>query len=308
MVVERITDLMTQQATTTNVTADLDQLTKTDNELSSGLAITEPSDNPYGASVVLDLNSQLSQLGSYSSNITNATSWMNTSSSALSSIENMVQTVRQLVVEGANGTNTAADDQSAAQEVDQLIDAIKQTANTTYDGSYIFSGTATSTAPYESGSDDSYQGNSGTITAAIGSGSTVPINTNIESILGNGNGSNGSDGLLLGTLRQIASDLNTGTGASQTTLGTTDLTALDNNLNSLDELQANVGALTDRLSIASSQIQSTQSADNTELVNTQDANKATLATDYSTESAGYQAALQAGAQIIQESLLNFLSQ
>lgn len=303
MVVQRITDLMTSQATTMSLSSDLDTLTKTESELTSGKSINQPSDNPYGASVVLNLNSELSEMSSYASNISDGTGWLNQASSGLTSIQNAVQSVRELVVEGANGTNTAAEDQSAAQEVNQLIATVKQAANTTYDGNYVFSGTATDTAPYESGASDTYQGNSGSITREISSGVSVQINTNISSVLGSGSG----DGLLLSSLRQIASDLTAGTSSAQTALGTTDLTSLDTNLSSLQQVQAGVGALTDRLSVASSQVQSTQAADTTELASTQDANMATLASNYSTENAAYQAALQSSAQIIQESLLNFLS-
>ena len=51
---------------------------------------------------------------------------------------------------------------ASAAEVNQLIDAIKQEANASYNGQYIFSGTATSTAPYQSGANDAYAGDTGT--------------------------------------------------------------------------------------------------------------------------------------------------
>jgi flagellar hook-associated protein 3 FlgL len=78
-------------------------------------------------------------------------------------------------------------------------------------------------------------------------------------------------------------------------------------VDSLQALQSNVGVLTDRLSDAASEVQSEQSADNTQLASTQDADEATLTTQYSTESAAYEAALEAGAKIIEESLTDFLS-
>jgi flagellar hook-associated protein 3 FlgL len=305
MLVERITSLMTSQQATADLASDFSNLSQTESELSSGKSINQPSDNPYGASVVLDLNSQMSALSSYAGNISDGTGWLNSASTALTNIQSMVARVRELVVEGSNGTNNTTADQSAATEVNQLIAEIKQSANAQYNGSYIFSGDSTTTAPYLTGATDTYQGNSGTVTREIGPGSSMQINTNISSILGDGSGSN--DGLLLSTLRQISSDLNAGTPAAQTALGTTDLSALDGNLNTLEEAQSNVGALTNRLSIASASVQSTQSSDSTELANTQDANMAQLATTYSTQSAAYQAALQSGAQIIQESLLTFLN-
>jgi flagellin-like hook-associated protein FlgL len=49
------------------------------------------------------------------------------------------------------------------------------------------------------------------------------------------------------------------------------------------------------------------SSDTTQLANTEDVDMAKAATTYSAEEASYNAALQAGAQIVQESLLNFLS-
>jgi flagellar hook-associated protein 3 FlgL len=291
---------MTTQSTVANLESDLDTLTNTENELSSGKKINEPSDDPYGASVVLELNSDLSAQSTYSTNITDGTNWLNTASGALTDINNMVETVRELAVEGANGTNSQTDDSDAAAEVNQLIDQIKQSANTTYAGNYIFGGTDTGTAPYQSGSTDTYQGNSGAITREIGPNETVQVNTNLESVLGNG----GSDGLLLSNLRQIASDLSSG---NESALSTTDLSNLDSSLTSLAQVQSNVGALTNRLSLASSRVSSMQSADNSELASTQDANMATAATNYSTEEAAYQAALQSGASIIQESLVNFLN-
>jgi flagellar hook-associated protein 3 FlgL len=300
--IERITELMSTQQTLSNISNDLDNLTTTESELSSGLKINQPSDDPFGASEAIQFNSQLSALSNYSSNISDGNGWLGAAGGALTDINNMTQTVRQLVVEGANGTDSATDDANAADEVNQLIDSIKQAANTTYNNNYIFSGSALSTAPYTAGSDDSYAGNSGAITRTIGPGSAVQVNTNISSLLGNGTSAN--DGGLLDTLRTISSDLTSGNTSA---LGSTDLTNLDANLSTLEGMQANVGALTNRLTDASSQIATMQSTDQSELASTVDANMATTATTYQTEQTSYSAALQAGAQIVQESLLNFLS-
>jgi flagellar hook-associated protein 3 FlgL len=299
---DRITELMSSQSTLEGIQSDLGALSTTEQELSTGYKINEPSDDPYGASVVVDLNSQLSALSSYASNISDGTAWLNTAGSALSEITNMAQTAQELVVEGANGTNSTTDDQSAADEVNQLIASIKQAANTQYDGNYIFSGTATSTAPYQAGSDDTYQGNDGSITRTIGPGETVQVNTNLSTLLGNGSAA--GDGGLLDTLETISSDLSAGNVSA---LGTTDLQNIQTNLNTLEGMQANVGATTNRLTDASSAVTTMQSSDQTELTSTEDVNMAQAATSYTADEASYNAALQAGAQIVQESLLNFLS-
>ncbi len=70
-------------------------------------------------------------------------------------------------------------------------------------------GTATETAPYQTGANDAYQGNTGTVSRQIapehdGAGERRPS----ASLLGSGTGAN--DGLLLDTLRTISSDLTGG--------------------------------------------------------------------------------------------------
>ena len=100
-----------------------------------------------------------------------------------------------------------------ALQVEQLTESIKQDANTQYAGQYVFSGTATTTAPYEQGEDDEYQGNAETVSRAVGPGATVTITTNISSLLGNGEAS--EDGKLLDTLRTIAKNMRSGTAEAQ---------------------------------------------------------------------------------------------
>ena len=70
----------------------------------------------------------------------------------------MVQRVRELVVQAGQRHHTQSDLNASAAEVNQLIDAIKQEANTQYNGQYMFSGTSTGTAPYQTGVDRHLRG------------------------------------------------------------------------------------------------------------------------------------------------------
>jgi flagellar hook-associated protein 3 FlgL len=296
----RITNQMTSQMTLAGIESALDRLDTTQHELSTGKSINQPSDNPSGTALALQLNTDLSNLTSYSNNVTDGTGWTTAQSSALTDITNSVQRIQELTTEAANGTQTAADMQASAQEVNQLIDQIKQDANTQYNGQYVFSGSATSTAPYQSGSNDTYGGNSATVTRTIGPNTSLTISANLEGVLGNGQSA--GDGDLLDTLRTIASDMNSGNSSGLNS----DLTSLSTNLNSLTGLSANVGAVQDRLQMASSRIQTLQTSDTQVLSNTQDADMATTEINFSTEQAALQAALQGGANIVQQSLMNFL--
>jgi flagellar hook-associated protein 3 FlgL len=301
----RITTQMTANSILTNITNVQDQLATSEQELSTGRSINQPSDNPYGASLSISLNQDLSSLNSYSNSVTDGTAWTSAASTSLTDIQSMVQRAQELVVEASNGTLSPSDLSASAAEINQLTDAIKQEANTQYDGQYIFSGTATGTAPYSSATGDVYQGNSGAVTRQIGPNSSLQVNVDLSSVLGSGQGAN--DGGLLDTLRTIAADMTSGTTAGQADLSSNQLTNLQNNLNSLEQAQANVGAASDRLTLASTRISNLQTSDTAALSNTEDANMAQTMTTYSNEQAAFSAALRAGANIVQSSLMDFLN-
>jgi flagellar hook-associated protein 3 FlgL len=299
---ERITPAMVTSSTLNALDSSLAALDRTTDELSSGKTILEPSDNPYGASRVIDLQSQLDGLSSYESDAQDGISWENTASSAMASISQVAQRVRELLVQGANGTYNQSELETMALQVEQLTESVKQDANTQYAGQYVFSGTATTTAPYEQGANDEYKGNAETVSRAVGPGASVTITTNISTLLGEG----GEDGKLLDTLRTIAEDMRGGTPEDKEALGTSDLQKLDGNIETLIQLQATAGSATDQLQTALTRNEDLQTSITEALSNTDDTNIATASIAYANEQAAYEAALRAGATIVQESLLNFL--
>jgi flagellar hook-associated protein 3 FlgL len=304
----RITQQMTSQQAVAELNKSQDALDTTQQELSTGKSINQPSDNPYGASQAVTLNGDLSSLTNYTGNVTDGTAWASAADSSLSNISNIVQRVRELTVGAANGTQSASDLQASAAEVNQLIDSLKQEANAQYAGQYIFSGNASSTPPYSTATGDGFQGNAGAVNRAIGPGSTVQVNTDATQLFGTtppASGTTAPAGSLISALRQIATDMSPGGNVSA--LGTTDLTGIDANLSTLGGMQANIGSTEDRLQLATTRISNLQINDSAALSNTQDANMASTITDYSTEQAAYQASLRATANIVQQSLLNFLN-
>jgi flagellar hook-associated protein 3 FlgL len=273
-------------------------LSNTEEELSSGKTINEPSDNPYGAALAVQLNGQMSQLNDYNNNITDGQAWTQTATSALNSIQEQVQRAQELVTEAGNGTESASDLSDIGNEINQIVSSIQSTANAQYNGQYVFSGTSTTTAPYDSSGN--YQGSSTQVTRQIGPNADVTVSVNISDALGTSS-SNG----LLSTLSSIANQLTSGSGTSA--LNTTDLSDLQTGLNSLSTLQTQLGTSTDQMTMAASTISDMQTSVSSDLSNDIDANMASTETTYSNEEAAFTAALQAGASIVQTSLMNFLS-
>jgi flagellar hook-associated protein 3 FlgL len=302
----RVTQQMTAQNLLTNINSALNQLDNTQQELSTGKKINQPSDNPYGTSLALQLNNQLSNLAGYSNNVTDGTGWAQAGNAALTDITNSVQRIRELVVSAANGPQNQTDLNADAAEVNQLIDQIKQDANTQYNGQYIFSGAATGTSPYQAGSGDAYAGDNGQVTRTIGPNTSLAVNVDLSSVLGTGqtvSGQPAGDNKLLNTLRNISDAMQSGNSGALSS----SLSQLDTNLGSLTGVTADLGATTDRLQMAGTRIQSLQTSDTQSLSDVQDADMAQTEINYSTQSAALTAALQAGAHIVQQTLMDFLS-
>ena len=301
--ITRVTTMMTTQQLLTNIDASQDALNTTEQQLSTGKRINEPSDDPYGASLAVQLNGQLARLGDYAANATDGTAFASAGMSALSSMSSQVQRVQELVTEANNGSESSSDLQAAGAEVTQLIAGIKSDANTQYDGVYVFAGSGQATPPY-SDSDDSFHGvTNGTATRTIASGSSpssqVTVNTQLYTTL---NGSADDDTGLLSQLQSIATSLNSGTAP-----GAAALTNLSGSLTGLETQSTTLGAASDRLQLAATRISSQQTSTTSSLSDDQDVNMAQALTTYSNEQAAFTAALKAGANIVQTSLMDFLS-
>jgi flagellar hook-associated protein 3 FlgL len=305
MISGRITTQMTTASVLSSINNVQDQLANTQEQLSTGLSINQPSDNPYGASLAVQLKNGIAGLTNYNSSITDGTAWASAADTSLQNVTSMLQRAQELTVQAANGDESATDLSATADEVDQLADAIKQEANTQYNGQYIFSGTATNTQPYSDATGDTYQGNTAAVTRQIGPGSTLQVNADISSLLGSGSSAN--DGKLLDTLRTISADMRSGNSAGIADLSSNQITNLQTSLSSLTQLQANVGATENRLTLAGDRIQGLQTTDTTALSNDEDVNMAQAMTTFSNQQAAFTAALKAGANIVQSSLMDFLS-
>jgi flagellar hook-associated protein 3 FlgL len=203
--------------------AALEQLqTKQSNatlELATGSSINQPSDNPAGAAQIVKINDLSSQVDSFQRSIGSISGQFSTADSTLSSVVTALQRALSLGVEGANGTLSDADRQAIAVELTGIQSQLLSLANTSYQGQYIFSGTATTAKPFvvdpTQPSGIHYVGNTGTNSVTIGSGYQLQVNLPGSQIF---NGTGGDMFLAMNDLiKSLKSD--TGIGAAVTELG-----------------------------------------------------------------------------------------
>jgi flagellin len=112
--------------------------------LSSGLRINTAADDAAGYAISESLTSQVNGLDQASRNTNDAVSMVQTASGSLTTIQDMLQRVRELAVQYNNGSNSNSDDQTAIQdEVDQLTSEVSREAGASnFNGINLLNGTA----------------------------------------------------------------------------------------------------------------------------------------------------------------------
>jgi flagellar hook-associated protein 3 FlgL len=301
---------LSNQMLARNTLADLNRINndlyRTQRKMASGKEITRPSDDPFGTTRAVTGRRDLEEINQLQKNVDDALAWQGVTEVALSRITDAVQRARELLVQGASDSNGPNEREAIAKEIDQLIETVKTEANASYGGRHVFSGTLTTTRPYTVGGADAYAGDGGNVVRTIGPGVSIPVNVRGADFLGGDPIVPQPDGLLLTTLRDVATHLRGGTAADANALRTTDLQAVDANLDNLTSIRATVGATTNRLETAQLRLRELEETATETLNKIEGADMAKTLTDFSLQQAVYQSALRTGANIVQNSLLDFL--
>ena len=161
------------QQTQQQINSDLQQI-------ASGQSVNVPSDNPAAAAMLERNAGRTSEADQFLRSISSVHGELQTADSSLNSVVTALQRAISLGVEGANGTLNSADRAALAVEVQGIQSQLLSLANLSYQGTFVFAGTASSTAPYvldsTSPSGVRYVGNSTTNRITVGDHFTVPTN------------------------------------------------------------------------------------------------------------------------------------
>ncbi|MES2626066.1 MAG: flagellar hook-associated protein FlgL [Pseudomonadota bacterium] len=146
-------------------------------QLTSGLKILRPSDDPSGSVKVLNLNANMGEIDQYGRNLSAAKADLSMQEDVLQSINDSLQRIRELTVQANNPTNHDSARLSIAKEIDQRMHEIVSLANSRdVNGEYMFSGTQTTTTPFvQSGDDFIYQGDQSIRKLQIGEGQNITV-------------------------------------------------------------------------------------------------------------------------------------
>lgn len=151
----RISDLMMTSNYLDNLNNSLSRLNTIENQMSSQKKILKASDSPNAAAQVMDYKTKLSQISLYSKNVDDSLSFVKESLASLSQMDDTTSSIIAALTSAKNGNLNNSNLADIANNVDSMINSLLDSANSEYQGKYLFSGTDSSTAPIGYTSDKS---------------------------------------------------------------------------------------------------------------------------------------------------------
>ena len=116
-------------------------------KISSGKKYLLASENPADNALAMEFSSEINENTQYIRNIDHVNDWYSNTDSMCTSLESILQRVRELAVEGANDPTNENGREAIANEVDELLKECINIANTKINNEYIFGGSKTDVPP-----------------------------------------------------------------------------------------------------------------------------------------------------------------
>jgi len=184
-------------------------------QMSTGRSVNNLSDNPGAATAFVNNQALSSQNDQFLTNLNDLQGKLQAADSTLNNVVQLLTTAISLGTEGANGTESAANRQVIAQQVQGIQQQILGLANASYEGTYIFAGTDVTTQPFAQNSSApsgiQYSGNTNTTTVQIAQGESMQTNVSGDQVFMNAGGN------VFQALNDLVSALNAGTGIDTAT-------------------------------------------------------------------------------------------
>lgn len=291
---------VTQNSTANLVLNSLQTIRERQDQLeqyaSTGVKVSAPSDDPTVAQQILHLKSLSAASDQYSRNITNATSLLTMSDSAMSNMGNVLVRTKELALSMANDTSNSDSRTAALNELTQLKDQLITLGNTQFNGKYIFAGFKNDTPPFDAAGN--FSGSNNPITMEVSQNSKVQVNYAGDALLsGAGGGTN---------VMQIFDNLKTALTAANTAGVRAELSNLDKAMSQVLAARSVVGSSANRLTSVSS-VNDDQKLTTTKVLSgLQDVDYLQVVSDLTKQQTAYQTAIAASAKISQISLLDYL--
>jgi len=305
---------------------NLTNMSKINQQISTGKVINTVSDDPYKAIRIMNMNNEIKYTEKYNSNIDETVGWMNTTDGALESTGNLLNEIKETILKVGNGTYSQNEMKSLNEDMNEKIKQLADTLNSTYGGKYLFGGSSVDDAPItvienpdgtvklEFSKDKNGQTipNTDDLKADISSGINIDYNISVGEILnikdGNGNTVN-----LLDEINNLSTLMNDIANGDEQTAAKAKETLLNDTKGKIDTLFDHVVNERTSLGVRVSTAEKIKELNDEDILNIQDVLSKTQDTDVvekfiELKSAEmiYQASIQVGAKLIQPTILDYI--
>ena len=273
-------------------------LAQAQQQVSSGRLWQSVAGDPAAASRAVGEHTELSLLDAYKSTANAVSSRQSAADSTLTDLIQQLTSAMATLTGAQGSTATQATRDAAADALTGVRDAIASDVNTTYQGTYLFSGSQVTKAAYvNTGGVWTYQGDNAPVSVNVNTGTSVADTWDGQSIL---QGSDSAD--VLTTLDTIATAVRNGDSAGMTA----GMTALQAAFGRATQAQDRLGTDENSVTNATSRLTTLSLATDTRRSQDEDANLAAAAAQMSQAQTSLQAALAAVGRSSQLTLFDFL--
>ncbi|WP_330982043.1 MULTISPECIES: flagellar hook-associated protein FlgL [Enterobacterales] len=170
----RVTTLMMYQQNMRGITDSQSTWMKYGEQMSTGLRVNRPSDDPIAASQAVVLSQAQAQTAQFASARSFATQRISQEENTLSQVTTAIQSAQEKIVYAGNGTLSDDDRASLATDLQGIRDQLLNLANSQDgNGRYMFAGYSTDTAPFAA--DGTYGGGTTNVEQQVDSSRTMVI-------------------------------------------------------------------------------------------------------------------------------------
>jgi flagellar hook-associated protein 3 FlgL len=143
----RITENTYTQKFLLNVNRSRVRMSTLQDQLSTGKRVLNPSDDPEAANRILRVKKSIEQNAQYTANVGDGHAMMTATEHALNKFGDLMVEAKEILSKARSGSRTP-DLATFADQIDQMLTDAVQTANTKFNGKYLFGGTQTTDPPF----------------------------------------------------------------------------------------------------------------------------------------------------------------
>lgn len=170
----RVSDKMNQSQLLNNIQKSRSNIQTLQNQAATMKKVSKPSDDPIGAAKILENRTELKNFNQFEKDIEHARTFLETTESTLSQMNEALVRVKELALQGASDTNGGLPREMIAEEISQISNSILEMSNRTSGERYLFGGYKTEGAPFAK--DGAYRGDAALVQIQNHRDQFIPMN------------------------------------------------------------------------------------------------------------------------------------